>query len=64
MVGENAATANSFLFLVSVGLSQSGLLSPIPIKGRHLVEEELTNGDVETGSDGSCKPPSPSERLR
>lgn len=47
MVGENAATANSFLFLVSVGLSQSGLLSPIPIKGRHLVEEELTNGDVE-----------------
>lgn len=47
MVGENAATANSFLFLVSVGLSQSGLLSPIPIEGRHLVEEELTNGDVE-----------------
>ena len=47
MVGENAATANSFLFLVSVGLSQSGLLSPIPIEGRHLVEEELINGDVE-----------------
>ena len=47
MVGENAATANSFLFLVSVGLSQSGLLSPIPIEGRHLVEAELTNGDVE-----------------
>ena len=47
MVGENAATANSFLFLVSVGLSQSGLLSPIPIEGRHLVEEELTNGDIE-----------------
>ena len=47
MVGENAATANSFLFLVSVGLSQSGLLSPIPIEGHHLAEEELTNGDVE-----------------